>query len=458
MHNGCVLWGGVGSGKTVAALAYAKAKEPGKPVVVVTTAKVRDSLAWHKWAAKMAFKPDAFDVTSWNKINDLVDLEDHFVIFDEQRLVGSGAWVKAFYKIAKKNRWILLSATPGDTWSDYAPMFIANGWYKNITEFRREHAIYSRFTKYPKIERWINQGKLQKYRSQLLVKMPMERHTTRHIHHIECDYDKDLLEVVRKKRWNIYKDEPIRNAAELFGVMRKVVSTDPSRVLELKKLIRKHPKLIIFYNYNYELDILREVCKELENLTNKNGDLSWVLKESTTSTKASLAESATLSRSSGRPGKIRLTDEKPLGPAAKSSSESTGSSRQQPTQRQPKESLTTPSTNSPQPLTTTPLAEAKIFDWAEWNGHKHQPLPQSESWIYLVQYNSGSEGWNCIETDSMAFWSLTYSWKQYNQAQGRIDRLNTPYTDLHYYVMLTNSPAEKPVMRALDQKHDFQPR
>lgn len=416
MHNGCVLWGGVGTGKTITALAYAQQMEPEKQIVVVTTAKVRDSLSWEREAAKLNIWHADVQVTSWNKINDLVGYEDHFFIFDEQRLVGSGAWVKAFYKIARKNRWILLSATPGDTWSDYAPMFIANGWYKNITEFRREHAVYSRFTKYPKIERWVNEGKLQKYRKQLLVKMPMERHTTRHMHYLECEYDRELLDVVRKRRWNIYKDEPLRNAADLFGVMRKVVSTDPSRAQAVYKLIQKHPRLIIFYNYNYELEILRGLCTDLEE--------SW---QSVTTRDSSSPITATKSRSDAPPS-ARIAISSDPSSTSKRASEA-------------------PSTN-PQ----------EGFAWAEWNGHKHEPLPDSESWIYLVQYSSGSEGWNCTETDAMAFWSLTYSWKQFHQAQGRIDRLNTDYVDLHYYVLMTNSFAEKPVMQALNAKHDFQPR
>jgi hypothetical protein len=325
-------------------------------------------------------------------------------------------------------------------------MFIANGWYKNITQFRQEHAVYSTFTKYPKIVRWLNEGKLQKYRRQLLVKMPMARHTTRHVHHIECDYDKDKLELVRKKRWNIYKDQPIKNAAELYGVMRKVVSTDPSRVLELKKLVAKHPRLIIFYNYNYELDILRDVCRELEELTNKNGDLSWVLKDP--------SRSSTITETISRPTSLADSAVVPLKSAT---------TRKQGEKQPAKIPTSSASSTTSKPKKLEQLQEtlanpAKTFDWAEWNGHKHQPLPQSESWIYLVQYTSGSEGWNCTETDSMAFWSLTYSWKQWNQAMGRIDRLNTPFNDLHYYVMMTNSPAEMPVMTALDEKHDFQPR
>lgn len=495
MHNGCVLWGGVGTGKTIAALAYAQKAEPERQIVVVTTAKKRDSLDWQKEAAKMLISPNDFQVTSWNKIDSLVGYEDHFFIFDEQRLVGTGAWVKAFYKIAKKNRWILLSATPGDTWSDYAPMFIANGWYKNITEFRREHAVYSRFTTFPKIERWINEGKLQKYRKRLLVEMPMVRHTTRHIHHVECDYDKETLDLVRKRRWNIFEDKPCRNAAELYGVMRKVVSSDPDRVRKIQGLIKDHPKLIVFYNFNYELDMLREMCRNLEHSLNQEEE-PWESTISMTSaamrtdldpqtlrlmwsdpmipsrpddrrleTRVQLARKHSASIHTRRKGMTLQSTSESLAPAnrQKSSTKSSSVDRLSETTAKSSAASTRSSETTRLREHITPSSPSQTppqssFGWAEWNGHKHEPLPDTDIWIYLVQYTSGSEGWNCTETDAMAFWSLTYSWKQFHQAQGRIDRLNTPYTDLHYYVLMTDSVAEKPVMKALDQKKDFQPK
>ena len=551
MHNGCVLWGGVGTGKTITALSYALEKEPGKKIVVVTTAKKRTDLDWMKEAAKMWIPVDNIEVTSWNKIQDLVEYKNCMFIFDEQRLVGAGAWVKAFYKIARKNRWILLSATPGDTWSDYAPMFIANGYYKNITELRREHAVYSRFTKYPKIERWINEGKLQKFRKMLLVEMPMIRHTTRHMHYLECNYDSELLDIVRKKRWNVYEDRPIENAAELFGVMRKVVSSDPDRVTAMEDLATIHPRLIVFYNYNYELEILRDLCSQLETksstsswpnateieaasqriasrqnvqgpMTPKNnsadvrpvatslpvekdsGDLYQVLSaaspEDLNSSDRQSFESTLppwyLSDSEMETAfqtwmQTRITNKEESeqwesttsrtspetsSPASPPPSESwteldgspttpriLSSSDEPPLEARPRTpEIVTGRTASPATTTTTSRETSPLprsdFRWAEWNGHKHQPVPDSDRWIYLVQYSSGSEGWECTQTDAMAFWSLTYSWKQYWQAQGRTDRMNTPFEDLMYYIFLTNSMAEKPVIRSLEAKHDFQPR
>lgn len=364
MHNGCVLWGGVGSGKTYTSLAYAVLKESGKKIYVITTAKVRDSFMWEKCAAQLNVDFDGIVVDSWNKIQDYVDVKDAFFIFDEQRLVGTGAWVKAFYKIAEKNRWVLLSATPGDTWLDYVPVFVANGFYKNVSEFRQRHVIYSRFSKFPKVDRYVDTGILLRRKRLVLVEMPVDRHTTRHLEMVYCDYDHEKFDRVWKKRWNVFEDKPLKDAGELFRVGRKVVALHESRIEAVIKLIERYPKLIIFYNFDYELEKLRMMADD-------------------------------------------------VGPDV-------------------------------------------VF--AEWNGHKHEEIPDSERWIYLVQYSAGAEGWNCISTDAMVFFSLTYSYKLFEQAQGRIDRINTPYTDLYYYVLTSKSIVDKAVKRSLDAKHDFNTR
>lgn len=459
MHNGCVLWGGVGTGKTLTALAYAMEREVGRHVVVITTAKKRNTLDWVKEAAMLGFPHDKIEVDSWNNIKKFVDREGCLFIFDEQRLVGTGAWTKSFHKIVKRNRWILLSATPGDTWSDYAPLFIANGWYKNVSEFRKMHAVYSRYTTYPKIEYYVNEGLLQKYRKKVLVEMPMQRHTTRHMHYVQCDYDRELLDIVRKRRWNVYEDKPLKNAAELFGVMRKVVSSDQDRVTKMEELVANHPRLIVFYNFDYELEILREICQKEANRVGNDLLLSYQNPSETTSALISDTRSntsmgndptvadATLETNHAQdvsPSDVPFTC---TSGCPKCTSEAQGESLNP--------SLvdvcqTANGMSSPDGQTT--------FSWAEYNGHKHQDVPTTDRWVYLVQYMSGAESWNCTETDAMVFWSLTYSWKQWDQSQGRIDRMNTPFNDLHYYAMVTDSPADKPVLRALEQKRDFQPR
>lgn len=367
LRNGSILCGGVGTGKSRTAMAYYFTREAPRDIYVITTAKKRDSLDWEKEAAAFGIGKEegatvagVLTVDSWNNIGKYVDVEGAFFILDEQRLVGSGAWVKSFYKIARRNKWILLSATPGDTWLDYAPVFIANGFYKNITEFKREHCVYTRYGNFPKLERYLATGKLLRLRNALLVDMPYVRHTTRHIQSVPVEYDEVTMKQSIVRRWNPFKDKPIKDASELYSVMRKIANSSLARLNAVHDLMEKHPRLIVFYTFNYELEILR-----------------------------TLSSSTTV---------------------------------------------------------------------AEWNGHKHEPIPETKSWVYLVQYRSGAEGWNCTETNAMCFYSLTYSYRDFEQSQGRIDRLDTPFVDLYYYVLRSKAAIDSMIWRSLKNKRDFNER
>ena len=383
MKNSCILCGGVGSGKSLTSLAYyfkqqggyfepyQKMKNP-KDLYIITTARKRDTLEWEGELANFGLSTDTKSngytnrvvVDSWNNIKKYKEVHSAFFIFDEQRVVGSGAWVKAFLNITGKNKWILLSATPGDTWSDYIPVFVANGFYKNKTEFTREHVVFSRFTKYPKVDRYLGTGKLIRLRNSILVDMDFKRQTVSHHEDVYVRYDIDKYKAASKLRWDPFKNEPIRDASGLCYVWRRIVNEDESRQVALLELFEKHPKMIIFYNFNYELDILRGLFDGIRGV-----------------------------------------------------------------------------------------------QVAEWNGHKHQPIPDgSASWVYLVQYAAGNEGWNCIKTDTIVFYSQNYSYKVMTQAAGRIDRLNTPYTDLYYYHLKTRSGIDLAISQALKKKKNFNER
>ena len=384
MKNGCVLCGGVGTGKSRTSLAYFYTQHGGKvnadnyvrmkkprDLYIITTAHKRDI---HEWEGelipfkmhtdpKLSLYPEQnVLIDSWNNIKKYADVTGAFFIFDEQRVVGSGAWVKAFLKIAKRNKWILLSATPGDTWSDYIPVFVANGFYKNRTQFLQEHAVYARFSKFPKIEKFIGTKKLEKFREQILVDMFYIRKTTRHYVDISVDYNQIVYKDVTKRRWDPYKNEPIENPGSLCYIQRKICNSDESRGDEVLRLSKRHKRMIIFYNFNYELDILKS------------------------------------------------------------------------------------------------LKYPKGTSVAQWNGHAHEPVPNTERWIYLVQYTAGCEGWNCTDTDTMIFYSQNYSYKVMEQASGRIDRLNTPYLDLYYYTLKSRASIDIAVARALREKRNFNER
>ena len=380
MKNGCILCGGVGSGKSRTALAYYYKEQGGKigtnryipmqnprDLYIITTARKRDTKEWQEEFGifRISDNPDCnfyrnkVVVDSWNNIKKYKDVYGAFFIFDEQRVVGSGAWVKAFLNITRKNDWILLSATPGDTWQDYIPVFVANGFYKNKTEFCREHIVYSRFTKYPKVDHYINTGRLIRLRNDILVDMDFHRNTIAHHEDIYCGYDVSMYKDVTKLRWNPYTNQPIANAADLCRTWRKIVNSDESRQITLLELFEKHPKMIVFYNFDYELDILRG------------------------------------------------------------------------------------------------LYYGENVQIAEWNGHRHEPIPGGSKWIYLVNYTAGAEGWNCVTTDTIVFYSQNYSYKIMQQAAGRIDRLNTRFVDLYYYHFKSRSGIDLAISRALSQKRNF---
>lgn len=381
MHNGCILCGGVGSGKSRTSLAYyykeqggqldsedyVKMKNP-RDLYIITTARKRDDLEWEEELIPFYISTDPelslykdlkVTIDSWNNIKKYSNIHGAFFIFDEQRVVGSGAWVKAFLKITKKNQWILLSATPGDNWSDYIPVFIANGFYRNKSEFTNEHIMYSRFTKYPKIDRYLNTGRLVRLRNQILIDMDFNRQTISHHEDVYVKYDISKYKDVIRKRWDPYKDEPIQQASGLCYVLRRIVNEDISRQDALLEILGKHPKLIVFYNFDYELDILRAI-QDVEDV-----------------------------------------------------------------------------------------------EVAEWNGHKHQPVPDGDRWVYLVQYTAGCEGWNCVKTDTIVFFSQNYSYKVMQQASGRIDRLNTPYKELYYYHFKSRSGIDLAISKALSEKKKF---
>lgn len=485
LANGKILWGGVGTGKSLAAVAYYVKNEAPRDIYVITTAKKRDSLDWDGEFAQYGIGKTSettvsgvLTVDSWNNIGKYEGVQNGFFIFDEQRLVGAGAWTKAFIRLARRNQWILLSATPGDTWLDYIPVFVANGFYKNRTDFKRTHVVYNTYSKFPKVDRYIGTGKLLNHRSALLVKMPYARHTTRKTTIVKTDYDKKLFEKVANDRWHVFEDRPLKDVGELFRVMRKVVNTADSRKTNMEGLIQKHPKLIVFYNFDYELESLRKLLDEspesLDESLKKPSNPEEFLSDQKRITKSlSENESIGLDQTASPSDKSRIF-EKPR----KELSSTTNASPKFVPIPQPADTtlLVQDLDQNSDPLsnaylveknsvkkieperttnTTSTTTSGSTFQIAEWNGHKHEPIPTTDRWVYLVQYVAGAESWNCIETDTVVFYSLTYSYKNFHQAHGRIDRLNTPFKELNYYILKSDSLIDKAIWQSLNCKKSF---
>lgn len=368
LNNGSILVGDVGSGKSATSIFYYIQNEYDKDLYIITTAKKRDKGEWldelinFNLCTEPSLNPNKANIVidSWNNIKKYKDVVGAMFIFDEQRVVGSGSWVKSFLKIAKNNRWILLSATPGDKYEDYIPVFLANGFYKNKTEFRREHLVYDPYcTKYPKVQGYMHEGKMNYYRSKILVKMKDPRHTTRYNIKVTFNYDKELYKTIWKERWNPYDNEPIKETGKLCYLLRRVVNSYSERIGKLGEIYERYGKVIVFYNFDYELEMIKDALDYLE------------------------------------------------------------------------------------------------CPYSEWNGHKHEEIITGDKWLYLVQYTAGAEGWNCIETNVIVFFSQTYSYRTREQAAGRIDRMNTPYKELYYYHFVSYAPIDIAISRSLNLKKNF---
>ena len=197
-----------------------------------------------------------------------------------------------------------------------------------------------------------------KFKKEILVNMDDDKATKQWHIDLTCSYDPVLYNAYADSRWNFEEDMPIMNASKLVYMLRKVCNSDPSRLEKLYEICQSHPKLIIFYQFDYERDLI------------------------------------------------------------------------------------------------TCMLSFKGIPYAEYNGHIHQPIPTGDRWAYVVHLSS-SEGWNCIETDTVVFYSLSYSYRAYVQACGRTDRRTTPFQDLYYYRLKSASKIDKAIMDAHRRKKKF---
>lgn len=387
MRNGCILSAEVGLGKSRTGLAYyyisvlggslringkGTFRKPKRkiPLYIITTATKRDTGDWESEMVPFLLSTNKENsichipvtIDSWNNIKKYKDVAGAFFLLDEDKVTGDGVWAKSFIRIAKHNQWVILTASPGDNWGDYISVFIADGFYKNKSDFNQQHAVWKNFGTFWKVTDYVNTKRLYKIRNAITVKMEKKRKTVPHKEEVVVDYDARTYKAIMKKRWDPYANAPVENISKLCQLLRRVCNEDPSRIEAVKTILKGYDRAIIFYNYDYELEILLKIGKELNIPTYQR------------------------------------------------------------------------------------------------NGHVHDHLPKSKRWLYLCQYISAAEGWNCITTNVIIFYSLNYSYKMMTQAEGRINRMNTKYIDLYFYEIRSNSPIDRGIVRALANKKDFNER
>ena len=380
LQSGNILVAGTGAGKSRTGL-YWYFKENGgafigdeykpmtdpKDLYIITTAEKRNTHDWDKEMSLylLSTNPEANHyqnkvvVNSWQQISKYKTVSGAYFLFDEDHLTGTGEWVKSFLKIAKNNKWIILTATPGDKYEDYGPVFVANGYFSSISEFKQRHIIYDYRPGWPRFVKCVGTARLDRLKQRIIVRMNYEHKVEVHSTDILCDYDTVLYKTVVRQRWNPYENKPIENASQYCYCLRRITNLDESRVEACKEIVNQRNRVIIFYNHDPELYLLREVD---------------------------------------------------FGP------------------------------------------DVAI---AELNGHKHEAIPDTPRWVYLVNYAAGAEAWECTKTDTVIFYSQNYSYKTMVQAAGRIDRRNTPFSDLYYYHLKSRAPIDLAIEQCIKAKKKF---
>lgn len=368
LRSGFILRGGVGSGKSRTSLAYILTSEyNGRDIYIITTAKKRDTHEWDQEAAILGWQVDGpcwdnmtLTIDSWNNTKKYKDVKNAFFIFDEQKTSGGGAWAKTFLKIAKSNGWLLLSATPGDRWMDFWPIFVANGFYKNKTEFLDQHVMFRPFTTFPQISGYKHVKKLEFLLRSISVGIDVEKHVTWHEEDVYCDYNRALYQQIVKTRCDPKTLEPYDSMTGMVWGLRRLVNGSQGRLEALERVCRDHERVIVFYTTNFELEMLG-------HWLNKNDIL-----------------------------------------------------------------------------------------WHQYNGQVHEPIPNTRRrWVYLVNYMSGAEGWECASADTVVLFSTNYSWRTLEQCKGRIDRRNTPWDILYAYHFVSIAPIDKAIRTANHNKEMF---
>lgn len=345
---------------------YQPMKDP-KDLYIITTANKRDTHDWDRELSLYLLSTDPevnyyhnkVVVNSWQQIAKYKDISDAYFLFDEDHLTGSGAWVKTFLRIAQHNKWIILTATPGDKYEDYGPVFVANGYFRSIYEFKQKHLVYDYRPGWPRFVKCIGTTRLDRLKQRIIVRMNYEHDAEVHEKDILCEFDKELYKVVVKRRWDPYRNAPIENASQFCYCLRKITNLDESRIEACKQIVNEKNRVIIFYNHDPELELLKSVY--------------W----------------------------------------------------------------------------------GKDISVAELNGHAHEAIPSTPKWVYLVNYAAGAEAWECTKTDTVIFYSLNYSYKTMVQAAGRIDRRNTPFSDLYYYRLKSRAPIDLAIEKCLKEKKTF---
>lgn len=251
-----------GTGKTIMGLHHHQTYFKDKPLLIVAPASKINEGGWQRTIDEH-YPNIEYDTCTYNMLGKKwSQYKDWFVIFDEcHRLKNScGVWGKAGYNLTKISAgFILLSATAiPNGWEDSINYFKMFGLAKNKTQFIRNEAITTMDYGYMEILGWKNENKLKNMWKSISRHLSKDEATDLPPLVFENVYFKASATYKTIKKDRIYNDVLYDNQMKLRHGLR--LNTNLKNKIEYIKdfVDSTNDNIIIFYNYDEELKLLKE--------------------------------------------------------------------------------------------------------------------------------------------------------------------------------------------------------
>lgn len=269
---------GTGTGKTIIALHhYIKYSYPLDLIIIAPAVKVKEG-GWDREIKfvfnELGLEMPKYEVVSYSKLKKYVAKKGHY-IFDECHYIKNSTSLRG--KISKElvkkyaTCFSLLSATPASKWEEWCNYFILWGICKNKTEFYKRYVVMGR-QRYGSIEfntvvgyqntellkEHIKRRTSKKYTVNDMVEMPdlIEQYIE-----FKCssEYKKIKNDRIMESNGSIIKLDTI---SKLYSTLRQQANiTDKLEYLEYIINSNEEDNVLIFYNFNYEKDMIINYLK-----------------------------------------------------------------------------------------------------------------------------------------------------------------------------------------------------
>lgn len=265
-----------GTGKTMMAIHHYLKHNTGEPLLILAPPQKIKEGGWQRELDFVASHYNIeipYDIISYGVLSKRwKEYKDWFLVMDECHYVKNPTSQrgKAAINLTKQStNFLLLSATPSSNgWGDTIAYMIMFGYYKNKTQFLKEHAVYNRIDygngPVNVVSDYRDQEKLQKLYQSFSIKLAKE----------DClDLPPLVFEKVHfkpSKEYNIIKKDRVLGE-ELFDNISKLqhglrfYANQADKLKYTEMLLEgTEENVIIFYNYKQENEELKKIAKKLK--------------------------------------------------------------------------------------------------------------------------------------------------------------------------------------------------